>query len=100
MTTQALDDKWLARRTEWIERVTRLVDEVEQWATAENWAVYRDTKPIKERATGDYEVPTLRMRSPRGELFLTPVALHVLGADGRVDLEAWPTMNRVKLVGS
>ncbi|HET6247764.1 MAG TPA: hypothetical protein VFE47_08710 [Tepidisphaeraceae bacterium] len=35
-----------------------------------------------------------------GEGFLTPIALHIVGdADGRVDLEAWPSMNRVRFVG-
>ena len=96
MTIQLPD---VERRREWIQRVTALVDQVQQWATAEGWLVHRTEKQLHERLIGDYSVPTLQIRAPGGELFLKPIAFHIVGADGRVDLEAWPTLNRVKLVG-
>jgi hypothetical protein len=99
MTLQATDT-WLARRDAWIGRVKQLVDQVEQWATAEGWAIHRDQKEIKDRMAGDFTVPLLRLRAPGGDAFLTPVALRIAGdGDGRVDLEAWPTLNRVRLIG-
>ena len=36
---------------------------------------------------------------PEESLYVTPVGLHIIGADGRVDVEAWPSLNRVKLIG-
>lgn len=99
MTMQASDDKAHARRDEWLRRVGDLVTEVEGWASEQGWSVHRLDARIRERLLGEYVVPSLQMRMPGGELFLKPVALHVVGADGRVDLEAWPTLNRVKLVG-
>lgn len=99
MTMQAPDDKGQQRRDEWLHRVGNLIDQVEAWSTAEGWAVLRDDKRIRERLLGEYTAPALRIRAPGGDVFLTPIALHIVGADGRVDLEAWPTLNRVKLVG-
>jgi hypothetical protein len=98
MTTQAPDDM-SQRREEWVRRVNDLTSDVERWALAEGWSAHRHTTRLKERLLGDYTVPTLQIRMPGGELYLKPVALHVVGGDGRVDLEAWPTLNRVKLVG-
>ena len=58
----------------------------------------REDKTIREKLLGQYVVPLLRMVVPGGELQLNPIALHVSGGDGRVDLEALPTLSRVKLV--
>ena len=99
MTVQATDDRWQERKHEWVRRIAALADDVERWATAEGWPVHREQKQIRERLVGEYQAPVLRIRVPGGDIYLTPVALHVVGADGRVDLEAWPTLNRVKLVG-
>jgi hypothetical protein len=87
------------RRNEWVQRVSALADQVQQWAVAEGWSVERSEKNLHEQLLGEYGVPALHMRAPGGELYLKPIALHIVGADGRVDLEAWPTLNRVKLVG-
>jgi hypothetical protein len=32
-------------------------------------------------------------------IHVIPVAQHVVGADGRIDIEAFPALNRVKLIG-
>ena len=55
-------------------------------------------KVIEERPLGAYSVQTLRIRLPQGEVHVNPIARHVMGAEGRVDLEAWPSLNRVRLV--
>lgn len=99
MTIHVDDKKREERREEWRKRVNRLIDEVERWAQEEGWPVQRSQKHVREQLLGEYDVPELRMRVPGGDMFLTPIASHVVGADGRVDLEAWPTLNRVKLIG-
>ena len=51
-------------------------------------------------------VPHLRIRLPNDgngpprHLLMTPIALHIVGGDGRVDLEGYPTLSRVKLIGT
>jgi len=99
MTTEAREQQLQHRRDEWIARVYRLVNDIAQWAEGEGWPTHREQKRIHEKHLGDYQVPALRIRAPGGDVYVRPIALHVVGADGRVDLEAWPTLNRVKLVG-
>jgi hypothetical protein len=87
------------RLEDWKKRVSALMDEIESWARTAGWSVNRTEKRLNERLAGEYTLPALHMRTPEGELFVTPVALYVIGADGRVDIEAWPSLNRVKLIG-
>lgn len=98
---QAVQDpvKLKTRRTQWITRVDTLVSQIAKWSAAENWSVDKSEKAMHESLWGDYIVPTLRIRLPGGEVHVNPVGLHVVGADGRVDLETFPTLNRVRLVG-
>jgi hypothetical protein len=98
MTTQEMDTVQVqARRKEWLHRLDELAATVEGWANAKNWAWVREVKTISEPSLGTYDAPVVRVRSPQGEVRLEPVALDIVGGNGRVDLEAWPTLNRVKL---
>lgn len=97
--TQAVDP-YQQRRQEWVGRVNALVGEVSAWCQAEGWLVESDQKTLREQLLGKYAVPSLRIHAPGGEVLLNPIALHVAGGDGRVDLEAFPTLSRVKLVGA
>ena len=98
MTVQVNDQERTRVRDEWLGWVNRLVSEVEAWAQGLGWATHRDVKTIEESLLGTYTAPFLRVRLPEGEVHVNPVALNVIGADGRVDLEGWPTLNRVRLV--
>lgn len=88
-----------ARRDDWIARVNALVDQIEAWAQAENWETERHQKQINERLLGAYAVPELVVRLQGGYLTVNPIALHTVGGNGRIDIEAIPTLSRVKLVG-
>ncbi len=98
--TQAINNPahWDQRRQEWVARVEGLISQIADWAQAEGWPVERGQKTIHEKAHS-YEVPTLRIQMNGGEVSVNPVGLHVIGAEGRVDLRAMPTLSRVKLVG-
>jgi hypothetical protein len=87
------------RRENWVLRTRSLADQVSQWCQAEGWKVEEEEKTIQEDLLGTYHAPTLRIHVPGGELLLNPIALHVVGGNGRVDLEAFPTLARVKLIG-
>lgn len=99
--THTTDDAvhWKGRRDQWIARVEALVEQLEAWASAQGWATARTDRIVNERLLGQYTVPALRIRLPAGEVHILPVGLNVVGASGRVDMEAFPTLNRVKLVG-
>jgi hypothetical protein len=99
MTTLS-SEELLARKDDWLNRVARLIDEVEAWAGVEGWVIAKSDASIHEEALGTYSLTALRIHLPAGELHLTPIGLHIVGGDGRVDLEAWPTLNRVKLIGN
>jgi hypothetical protein len=94
-----LSDNMAARRQDWIQRATTLIDQISSWAAAEGWHVDREPKNVHEPLLGTYEIPTLTIRLPGGELLVNPVGLHIVGGDGRVDIEATPTLSRVKLIG-
>jgi hypothetical protein len=86
-----------ARRQAWIDRVADLVNQVAGWAEAEGWDVERHEKEISERYFGRYAVAALVIRLPLGDIQINPIGLHVVGGEGRVDLEAVPTLSRVRL---
>lgn len=98
MTMQAPEEQREHRLREWLDWVGRLITEIESWSAEQGWSTARADKQLSEEGFGTYSVPTLRVRTPNGEVHVNPVALNVLGADGRIDLEAWPALNRVKLV--
>ncbi len=84
---------------DWLTWVGRLVSQIRSWSEAQGWAIHEDIKIIEEPGLGQYEAPFLRIRTPQGELHVSPIARLVLGgADGRVDLESWPTLRRVLLL--
>lgn len=87
------------RRSQWLRLVSTLIDQIDSWAKAEGWTATRSLKTITDRSLGAYRAPVLRVHLPGGDLQVEPVGLQAGGNDGRVDLEAYPTLNRVKLVG-
>jgi len=96
--TSKLEAQPRERRSDWVGHVTALVNQIADWSTAEGWKVERHEKSITEEALGTYPAPEIVVRLKDGELIVTPIALHVAGGEGRVDLEAIPTLARVKLL--
>lgn len=87
-----------SRRQLWLGWVDQLIQETKTWAEQEGWSVYLDSKTITEERLGTYPAPVLRIRTAQGELRVEPIALYLVGGEGRVDLEAWPSLNRVRLI--
>lgn len=85
-------------RADWIAAVRELAEAVRQWSTEAGWAVTMVPKSIEEQRLGSYEVPQLVVTTPQGHFCVEPVARDVFGADGRVDLIALKTFNRMMLV--
>jgi len=101
----APDPTLLAKRDEWVRRVGLLVEQIRQWSTEAGWQVEIGSETIDEHRLGQYEAPAARVSLPKGDLperavFVVPIAMRIGGgADGRVDLEGYPTLSRVKLLG-
>lgn len=86
-------------RQAWVQDVTALADQVSAWASGQGWPVTPAALEVREDTTiGAYIVPKLEIQTPEGQIVLEPVARGVLGADGRVDLYAWPSYFRVMLL--
>ena len=43
-------------------------------------------------------MPVLTIHAPQGRLILEPIARGIVGAQGRVDLYAWPSLFKVLLL--
>lgn len=90
----------LAReRDDFLAWTNGIVDQVRGWADQLGWATHQDAKTINEGPRGTYQAPFLRVRTPNGEVHVDPIARWIMGGGrGRVDLQGWPSLNRVALV--
>jgi len=95
---QVPDNQTTVRRDEWLQLLHHLLKQIEDWSIAQGWSVQRQSKQVHDGDLGEYTAPVLIIRGPGGALYVTPIGLNIIGAKGRVDLEAWPTLNRVKLL--
>jgi len=101
MSAQQIDEWQIdpdAVRAEWLQTLDSLIADVQAWSVAEGWTVTHRTVEIIEDALGKYEAPALTIETPSGAVWLEPIARFVMGAPGRVDLSAYPTMFRVMLL--
>ena len=98
-----LETRRTQSRSNWERNTALLADDVQAWAeqeaAARGWRVEREQKELSEEVVGGaYQVPVVTVHAPQGRLILEPVARGVLGAQGRVDLYAWPSLFRVMLL--
>ena len=88
-------------REQWQSAVEQLVNSISAWAKELNWSVDRQEKQLSEALIGTYAVDMLNIltsQGQQGQLVVEPIAQGVSGADGRVDLYAWPSLNKVRLL--
>jgi len=89
---------WQARKNSWVNAVSQLLGEIETWAQTRGWDVLRETKRLDEELVGNYELQRLTVKHPGGRLYVDPIGTNILGAEGRVDLENYPTLNTLLLI--
>jgi hypothetical protein len=87
-------------REEWIETIHELFVQITGWAAARKWTVSTKSLELTEDLLGTYQVPSLTLQTGRGAVMLEPVARRVMGAAGRIDLYAYPSLFRVMLLRS
>jgi hypothetical protein len=85
-------------REVWLSLVDKLLSQIEEWAGQRKWQTRREDKTLTEEIIGTYSVPVLQIKLPAGVLYVDPVARYVIGAEGRVDLYSWPTLQRLLLI--
>src|ERR1035437_2733100 len=92
--------QWITKKElqAWHEDVKTLLQDIEKWARAEKWLVDRHAKSINEDKIGTYESDELTIRVPGGNIVIEPIGRDIVGADGRVDILSFPSMNRMMLV--
>ena len=96
MPTDEID--WESKQIAWCELVHALMQDIKTWAGEENWLVSEQEKTLSEDYLGTYTVPELTVKRPSGYLTVEPIGRNIIGAQGRVDICAFPSMNRMVLV--
>ncbi len=84
-------------RARWLALLDELFHDIASWSEEQEWLVHRDTKKLEE-PFGTYQAPYLAIRTPQGRFVVNPIARFVMAADGRVDMEAWPSFDRVAIL--
>src|SRR5258708_7653265 len=84
---------------EWPTNTNLLLNQVFQWSQNKGWAIQREViSAALPNSSEDYERPALQIQTPQGRILFDPLGFR---ADGKqiVEMYAWPTLVRVRLVG-
>jgi hypothetical protein len=83
-------------RDEWTDRVTILVQQLEQWAREIGWTTRRLDKKLKDSQIGSHVVPALLLQSEGPtRIYVEPIARSAPDADGVVDLYLMPAYDDI-----
>ena len=93
MKAKSID--WVAKRKDWCQAIAALTSNIRMWSENENWLVTRQDKELTEEHLGTYKVPELTIKTPGGHLTVEPVGRNIVGAEGRVDISVFPSLNRM-----
>lgn len=74
----------------WLQQLTRLIDSVEGWARDLGWSTRRIQITLQESSLGRYQAPALLLQHEATKALLEPIAGHVPGSHGVVDLYFMP----------
>jgi len=82
-------------RASWINRVTALVDQVEQWAKEMGWSTRRLEKKLDDPWIGKHRVLALLMQEDLCRVLLEPIGRSTPGTEGVVDLYLMPAYDDI-----
>jgi hypothetical protein len=85
----------LKDRTIWIDRVSSLVGQIEQWAKELGWSTRRIEKGLEDLRIGKHRLPALLMQDETRRILLEPVGRTTPGAEGVVDLYLMPAYDDI-----
>ena len=84
----------------WTSLIDDLMKTIESWAEEQGWFVEHKPKTISEDNIGTYEVLEVYIKTPQGRIIVEPVGRNIIGAEGRVEITTFPSLNRILLVRS
>jgi len=85
-------------RGDWVSLVQDLCGTIESWARERKWFVHREEKTITEEHLGSYAVPVLLIQAGQGRIHVEPIGRNIIGAEGRIDISSFPSLNRMLLI--
>jgi hypothetical protein len=97
-TQKSKNINWNKKREDWISAVNDLFDEIKKWSKSRGWPVDVQQKDISEPYIGQYKISALFIQSPNGTIHVDPIGCNIIGAEGRVDILSFPSLNRVLLI--
>ena len=90
---------WDEKRVQWISRLSNFCEQVKVWCNEIKWEFTESQRNITEEFLGTYSVPCLIISTPSGRLHIEPVGLNIIGAQGRIDILSYPSLNKMIIVG-
>ena len=85
----------LQERSAWENRVSTLVQNVEQWARELGWSSRRVEKKLEDSRIGNHRLPALLLQEDTCRVLLEPVGRSTPGAEGVVDLYLIPAYDDI-----
>ncbi|MBD3675131.1 MAG: hypothetical protein HUJ26_16560 [Planctomycetaceae bacterium] len=82
-------------KSEWLDRLDGLVNQVAEWAQEEDWSTKRIETRLKSPSIGQYSAPALVMQKETVKVLLEPITHSAPGADGVVDLYLMPGLDDI-----
>jgi hypothetical protein len=82
-------------RTVWVDRVSSLVNQVEQWAKELGWSTRRVEKKLDDGWIGQHRVPALLLQEDTCRILLEPVGRSAPGVEGVVDFYLMPAYDDI-----
>lgn len=80
----------MQERAVWIDRVSELVERIDQWAKELGWSTRRLEKRLDDARVGNHRVHALLMQAETVRILLEPIGRSAPGAEGVVDLYLMP----------
>lgn len=80
----------MKERSDWMNRVNGLVEQVEQWAKKLEWSTRRLERKLEDDRIGTHRVPALLMQEDTIKILLEPLGRSSLGTEGVADLYLLP----------
>jgi hypothetical protein len=81
-------------RTEWLDRLSKLIRIVQSWANAQGWAT-RQIEITLDDSQGKYKAPALLLQQETTRILLEPIAQSAPGTQGVVDLYLMPAYDDI-----
>jgi hypothetical protein len=91
-------ENWQQKLDAWLREVEVVLTSAEEWSRSREWGTRRDRKTVTEEGLGTYEAPVLLIHTPQGRLLLDPIAVNIVGAEGRIDFCVVPSYDSWLLV--